>query len=43
MFEKSQFTGDLSKWDTKSLEECSGIFRNSPLEDNPPSWYHCDK
>ena len=40
MFYKSKFNGDISKWNTKNVKSMKYIFLESPLEKNPPKWYH---
>ena len=43
MFESSSFTGkngDISEWDINNVKYMDNMFRNSPLEKNPPKWYH---
>lgn len=39
MFYKSKFNGDINKWDVGNVKDMSDIFTDSPLENNPPSWY----
>ena len=42
MFARSEFTGengDISKWNVRNVEKMENIFKNSPLEKNPPKWY----
>lgn len=39
VFEGSQFKGDLSKWDVSNVEDMKYMFKNCPLENNPPAWY----
>ena len=39
MFEKSKFNGDISNWDVSKLEEKFAMFKECPLEKNPPAWY----
>ena len=33
------FNQDLNKWDVSNVETIIGAFKNTPLENNPPSWY----
>ena len=42
MFMDSSFKGDISKWqiNPKAKWNMVNMFRNSPLENNPPAWYH---
>ena len=43
MFQDSKFTmknGDISNWNIHKLKDMSWMFANSPLEKNPPKWYH---
>ena len=43
MFTRSKFTGengDISKWNTSNVEKNFAMFRFSPLQKNPPKWYH---
>ena len=35
-----KFNGDLSNWDVKNVENMYRMFDYSPLEKNPPKWYH---
>ena len=42
MFNYSSFTGengDISNWDVSNVTNMVNIFKNSPLEKNPPKWY----
>ena len=36
LFHESDFNGDISEWDTSSVED---MFKESPLEGKEPSWY----
>ena len=42
MFVESEFNGDISNWDVSKVKNILniGIFKNCPLEKNPPKWYH---
>jgi len=40
MFKKSDFNQDISSWDVSNLKTTWCIFKQSPLEKNPPKWYH---
>jgi surface protein len=43
MFESSTFTcenGDISNWDVSNVKDMSFMFIFSPLEKNPPKWWH---
>ena len=35
----SKFNGDISGWDVSNVTDMLGMFRDSPLENNPPAWY----
>ena len=39
MFRRSNFNGDISKWDVSNVEEMNNMFNGSPLENNEPDWY----
>ena len=42
MFQNSKFSGDISNWDVKNVKykkNMCKMFANSPLKNNPPSWY----
>ena len=39
MFERSAFNGDFSKWDIRKVKEMADVFKDCPLEKNPPKWY----
>ena len=40
MFWQSKFNGDISKWNVSNVKDMNGMFSGSPLEKNPPVWYH---
>jgi len=40
MFYGSKFNGDISNWDVINVKNMGGMFGDSPLEKNPPKWYH---
>ena len=40
MFYNSDFNGDISGWDVSKVEHMKDMFLKSPLEKNPPKWYH---
>ena len=40
MFTRSKFNGDISSWNVSKVEKNFAMFRFSPLEKNPPKWYH---
>ena len=42
MFERSKFNqlNQIEQWKPDSEAELHAMFKNSPLEKNPPSWYH---
>lgn len=42
MFERSKFNQreQIEHWKVNSEAELQAMFRNSPLEKNPPKWYH---
>jgi len=40
MFYDSKFNGDISNWDVSNVSNMGDMFKNSPLEKNPPKWYH---
>ena len=33
------FTVDISEWNVSNVKDMKFMFRNSPLQDNPPKWY----
>ena len=39
MFYYSNFNGDISNWNVNNFGNMSWMFKNSPLEKNPPKWY----
>lgn len=40
MFWGSDFKGDISEWNVRiGLQSMAGMFKNTPLEKNPPAWY----
>jgi len=39
LFERSKFNGDISQWNVSKATNTFGMFRNSPIEKNPPRWY----
>ena len=39
MFYKSNFNGDISKWDISNVERMDDMICGSPLEGNEPDWY----
>ena len=39
MFGKSNFNGDISKWNVSNVKNMSNVFAGSPLEGKEPSWY----
>ena len=40
MFYNSEFNGDISEWDVSNVEDMKDMFGLSPLEKNPPKWWH---
>ena len=38
MFLNSKFNGDISNWDVSNVDMYN-MFKNSPLQNNPPKWY----
>ena len=40
MFGNSEFNGDISNWDVSNVEDMKDMFGLSPLEKNPPKWWH---
>ena len=40
LFSDSVFNGDISGWDVSKVEHMKDMFLKSPLEKNPPKWYH---
>ena len=40
MFSFSQFDGDISKWNVSNVKLMNGMFKDSPLQNNTPAWYH---
>ena len=41
LFYRSRFNGDISKWDVSNVISMYDMFKNCPLEENPPEWYRC--
>ena len=39
MFYNSEFNQDISNWNTSNVTNMYGMFDNSPLQNNTPSWY----
>jgi hypothetical protein len=39
MFLFGKFNGDLSKWKVMKNTNVEDMFKDSPLEKNPPAWY----
>ena len=39
MFYNSQFSGDLSRWNTNNVADVSYMFDYSPLEGKEPKWH----
>ena len=39
MFLDSQFTGDLSMWDTSNVKDMNDMFYLSPLSGHEPDWW----
>ena len=39
MFSNSKFNGDISNWNVNNVKYMHNIFKDSPLEKNPPKWY----
>lgn len=39
MFYKSNFNGDISKWNVSNVVNMSRMFYDSPLEKRLPEWY----
>ena len=40
MFTNSKFNGDISNWDVSNVENMKNMFLSSPLQKNPPKWWH---
>ena len=40
MFTRSKFNGDISNWNVSNVERNFAMFKFSPLQKNPPKWYH---
>ena len=40
MFNESDFNGDISSWDVSNVTNMKNIFKECPLEKNPPKWYN---
>lgn len=40
IFGNSNFDGDINKWDVKKTACSKDMFKDSPLEKNPPQWYN---
>ena len=39
LFHKSEFNGDISKWNVSNVKTMNYMFYKSPIEKNPPKWY----
>ena len=39
LFFGSKFNGDISDWDVSNVGNTGDMFKNSPLQNNPPKWY----
>ena len=39
MFCKSNFNGDISKWNVSNVKDMNNMFKSSALEGNEPDWY----
>ena len=39
MFYKSNFNANVSKWNVSGVTDTAHMFKNTPLEINPPAWY----
>ena len=39
IFYKSNFNGNISKWNVSDVTDTTHMFKNTPLEINPPAWY----
>ena len=39
IFYNSSFNGDISKWKVSDVTDTTHMFKNTPLEINPPKWY----
>ena len=39
MFYRSKFKGNIDNWDVSNVEDMQDMFKDCPLEKNPPKWY----
>ena len=39
LFYKSEFNGDISRWDVSNVEDMKDMFKGCPLKNHPPKWY----
>ena len=39
LFFSSKFNGDISGWDVSNVMNKEYMFKNAPIENNPPKWY----